>query len=67
MEPTQIGNSMSKFKIYALRRTWYEVPIEAEDEEDAFSKIDDWIADDFEEFAVTGDWELDIMEVEDNA
>lgn len=58
---------MPKFKIYALRKIWYEVPIEAEDEADAFDKIDDWISDDFEDFEVSGEWEFEAIGVEDNA
>ena len=57
---------MPKFKIYAQSRQ-YEVPIEAEDEADAFDKIEDWISDDFEDFEVTGEWEFEAIGVDDNA
>lgn len=56
---------MAKFRIEATRTIWYEVEVEAEDEVGAYAELDDWIADDFEDFETTGQWEFNIIEEEE--
>jgi hypothetical protein len=63
---TEREKRMPKYKIEALRKTWYEVTVEAEDEVSAYAELDDWIADDFEDFETNGSWEFEIVG-EDNA
>jgi hypothetical protein len=53
---------MPKYKIEAKRTIWYEVEVEAEDEIGAYAELDDWIADDFEDFETAGQWDFDIVE-----
>jgi hypothetical protein len=57
---------MRKFKIEAKRTIWYEVEVEAEDEVGAYAELDDWMADDFEDFETNGCWEFEIIEEETN-
>jgi hypothetical protein len=51
---------MTKYTIEAKRTIWYEVEIEAEDESSAYEQLDEWIADDFEDFETAGCWEFEI-------
>ena len=53
---------MPVYKIEALRKTWYEVKVEAEDEASAFAELDEWIAEDFEDYEVHGSWEFEVIE-----
>lgn len=55
---------MAKYIVEAIRTIWYEVEIEAEDEVSAYAELDEWIADDFEEFETNGQWEFEITEIE---
>jgi hypothetical protein len=57
---------MTKFKIEAKRTIWYEVEVEAEDEVGAYAELDDWMADDFEDYETNGSWEFEIIEEETN-
>ena len=55
---------MPKFKIEAKRTIWYEVEVEAEDEVSAYAELDEWLADDFEDYETGGVWEFEIIEEE---
>jgi hypothetical protein len=50
---------MPKFTIYATQTKNYEIEVEAEDGLSAIALLDEWIEDDFEEFEVTGGWEME--------
>jgi hypothetical protein len=56
---------MSKFKIEAKRTIWYEVEIDADDELDALAELDEWIADDFEDYETNGSWEFEVVKEDD--
>lgn len=47
-----------KFVVKATLTKYYEVPIEAKSEMDAIKKLDDWIADDFEDYEVGARWDF---------
>lgn len=49
---------MPKFTVTAVQTKTYEIEVEAEDEASAIASLDEWIEDDFEEFEVTGGWEM---------
>ena len=51
---------MGKYNIMARRVTDYSVIVEANSEEEALAQVDDWIADDFEDFAIDGLWEMEV-------
>lgn len=57
---------MPMFTIEATRTHWYEVEVEALNEEDAYRQLDEWIADDFEEYETNAQWEFNITEKENN-
>ena len=50
---------MNKITVRATSIKVYEVEVEAEDEADAIAQLDDWIADDFEEYQVDASWHLE--------
>lgn len=52
---------MAKFTVYATMTKTYEVEVEAEDTASAIESLDDWIADDFEEFETGAKWDLEAM------
>jgi hypothetical protein len=54
---------MPKYNVAATRTTDYVIEVEAEDEEAALAHFDDWIADDFEPFAIDGLWEMEVTEL----
>jgi hypothetical protein len=56
---------MPKFHVEAMRTIFYSLKIEAEDIDDAQAQIDEWDSDDFELYAHTGSWEIEINEVEE--
>lgn len=58
---------MTKYVIEATRTHYYTVEVEAENELDAMSRLDDWIADDFEPYQTSANWEFDINEKEENS
>jgi hypothetical protein len=49
---------MPKYTITAVQTKTYEIEVEAEDGLAAIASLDEWIEDDFEEFEVTGGWEM---------
>jgi hypothetical protein len=52
---------MPKFTIYATQTKNYEIEVEAEDGLSAIASLDDWIADDFEEFETGAKWDLEAI------
>ena len=52
---------MPKFTVYATMTKNYAVEVEADNEASAIASLDDWIADDFEEFETGGRWDLEAM------
>lgn len=50
---------MAKFIVTATSTKVYEVEVEAEDEMAAIKSLDDWIADDFEEYEVDARWDFE--------
>jgi phosphotransferase system HPr-like phosphotransfer protein len=49
---------MPRFTVYATQTKNYQIEVEAEDETSAIASLDEWIEDDFEDFEVTGGWEM---------
>lgn len=54
---------MAKYKVFATSTHEYEVEVEANSEDEAITKLDDWISDDFEGFEVNAKWDFSAMEV----
>jgi len=52
---------MAKFTVYATMMKTYEVEVEADSEASAIESLDDWIADDFEDFETGGEWKLEAI------
>lgn len=52
---------MAKFTVYATMTKTYEVEVEAEDSASAIEQLDDWIADDFEDYETSGEWKLEAI------
>jgi hypothetical protein len=50
---------MTKMIVRATLTKHYEVEVEAEDGMDAIKKLDDWIADDFEDYEVGARWDFE--------
>lgn len=50
---------MSKFIVEATLTKTYKILVYAEDAEDAISRLDDWVADDFEQYETDVKWELE--------
>jgi phosphotransferase system HPr-like phosphotransfer protein len=50
---------MAKFIVRAKLTKDYEIEVEAEDEMKAIESLDDWIADDFEDFEVGARWDFE--------
>lgn len=50
---------MAKFIVKATLTKDYEVEVEANDEMDAIKQLDDWIADDFEDYEVGARWDFE--------
>jgi hypothetical protein len=48
-----------KYTITAKQIKHYEIEVEASDPASAITLLDDWIAEDFENFQVNGKWELE--------
>lgn len=48
-----------KYTVTAVQTTTYEIEVEAIDPAAAIDALDDWIAEDFEDFKVDGKWELE--------
>lgn len=50
---------MATYKIYATLTREYVVEVgEADSEDDAINKLDDWISDDFEDYEITAKWDF---------
>lgn len=49
---------MATYKVCATRTHEYEVMVEANSEDEAITKLDDWISDDFEDFEVSAKWDF---------
>jgi hypothetical protein len=50
---------MAKFTVRATLTKDYEVEVEASDAGEAIANLDDWIADDFENFEVGARWDFE--------
>lgn len=50
-----------KYTVTAVQTTTYEIEVEATDPAAAIAQLDDWIAEDFEDFKVDGKWELEAI------
>ena len=50
---------MEKFTVKATLTKEYEIEVEAEDEMEAIKSLDDWMADDFEDFEVGARWDFE--------
>lgn len=57
---------MPKYIIEATRTIFYNVPVEANNEDEALTQVYDWISDDFEEFESGGNWSFETREVTEN-
>ncbi len=55
---------MPKYLITAVSKFEYEVPVIAEDEEEALATLDDWIAEDFANYQVDAVWDFEVVENE---
>jgi hypothetical protein len=55
---------MPRFVIVATSTFEYEVPVIAEDEEEALATLDDWIAEDFANYQKDATWSFDVLESE---
>jgi hypothetical protein len=53
---------MNKYLVTATLQVEYEVPVIAEDEEQALATLDDWIADDFKDYQTDAVWSLGVIE-----
>lgn len=50
---------MGNYKIYATLTREYVVEVgEAQDEDDAIKKLDEWISDDFEDYEINAKWDF---------
>ena len=47
-----------QFTVQATLTKTYEISVEAENPEDAITSLDEWIADDFEDFEVGAQWDF---------
>ena len=52
---------MAKFTVRATLTKTYEIEVEAGDPASAIASLDDWIADDFEEFETGAKWEMEAI------
>lgn len=50
---------MPKYTITAVQTKTYEIEVEAADPAEAIASLDDWMEDDFEDYEVTGKWEME--------
>jgi hypothetical protein len=55
---------MPKYMIVATAKNEYEIEVEADDEQSALATLDDWIADDFEEYIQQNTWDFDVLETQ---
>jgi hypothetical protein len=54
---------MADYIVKVKRTVEYEIPCGGVDAMDAIKQLDDWIADDFEDYTVSGNWEFEATEV----
>jgi hypothetical protein len=52
---------MPKFTVYATQTKNYEIEVEAEDTASAIASLDEWIADDFDDYETSGQWKLEAI------
>ena len=52
---------MAKYIVTATLTKTYEVEVDALDPMDAIKQLDDWIADDFEDYETDASWILEVM------
>ena len=50
-----------KYTITAVQTKTYEIEVEAGDPASALASLDNWIEDDFQDFAIDGQWELEAI------
>jgi hypothetical protein len=55
---------LPRFIIVATSTFEYEVPVIAEDEEEALATLDDWIAEDFAHYQKDATWSFEVVESE---
>lgn len=53
---------MATYTIEATRIHYYTIEVEATDEMDAIGKLDEWMAEDFEEYETNAEWRFDATE-----
>jgi phosphotransferase system HPr-like phosphotransfer protein len=51
---------MPKFTVHATLTKKYEIEVVATDESQAIAALDEWIADDFDDFEVSVGWEFQV-------
>lgn len=51
---------MAKWTVKATLTKYYEIEVEAEDEGEAIESLNDWIADDFEDFETGAKWDFEV-------
>ena len=52
---------MPKYMIVATCKSEYEIEVEADDEQAALATLDDWIADDFEDYNQMNTWDFEVL------
>ena len=52
---------MAKIKVYATLTKTYEIEVEAGDTAEAIESLNDWIADDFEEYETGAQWTMEAI------
>jgi hypothetical protein len=50
---------MPKYTVNAVLTKTYEIEVEAADSAAAIASLDDWIADDFEEYEIDSQWTME--------
>jgi hypothetical protein len=50
------GKIMPKYTVNAVLTKTYAIEVEADDEMKAIESLDDWIADDFEDYETSAQW-----------
>ena len=52
---------MAKIKVYATLTKTYEIEVEADNTASAIESLNDWIADDFEDFETGAEWKMEAI------
>lgn len=55
---------MPKFVVMATLEKEFAIHLEADNEQEALQQLDDWIADDFDDFVINSKWDFDVLENE---